>query len=295
MRVLPACAIAILLGTGTSGAVERQIPAQPLFATRGNADFHVLLYAPPPAGGTGGFHASPAAERLPVIFYSGEWGWRPLQQDAASALAASGRHVLGIDSPDYFTQKIEPATLTSEFQRLKDLLNEQAGRPKGGPVALIGFAAGAEIIPYVLNRVGAEGVRGAVLIAPDRKGASVFRVSIQLRMDSPPDEVFDVEAELRRMVPIPVALIEGTLDPHSEAKALSAVPRGPRKYAPVVGGDRQFKEVREGLFRLIDDALRWIDGEAASGPGRQPSPERQPAAGQPPGTEPPRPPERDPR
>ncbi|HXU13362.1 MAG TPA: hypothetical protein VN898_15510, partial [Candidatus Binatia bacterium] len=35
---------------------------------------------------------------------------------------------------------------------------------------------------------------------------------------------------------------------------------------PIVGGDRQFKEVREGLFRLLDDALRWIDGQAAGAP-----------------------------
>jgi dienelactone hydrolase len=272
-RLLPACAIAVLLGTGASGAVERQIPDQRLFATQGNASFRVLLYSPPSAGGTGHAPAGPSPAASPVLFYSGEWGWRPLQQDAASFLAASGRYVLGIDSPEYFNQKIEPAALVSEFQRLKSYLNERSGRGKDAPVVLVGFAAGAEIIPYLLNRAGTEGVRGIVLIAPDRKGASVFRVSIQLRMESPPDEVFDVEAELRRMAPVPVALIEGTLDPRSEAKALSNVPRGPHKYAPVVGGDRQFKEVREGLFRLVDDALRWIDGQAVGAPqGPAPAP-----------------------
>jgi len=267
VRVLPACAIAVLLGTGANeAAVERQVPDQRIFATGGNPDFQVLLYVPPAATGTEKAPAQPAPARLPVLFYSGEWGWRPLQQDAASALAASGRYVLGIDSAEYFTQKIEPAILVSEFQRFKNYLNERSGRPKGAPIVLVGFAAGAEIIPYILNRVGAEGVRGVVLIAPDKKGASVFRVSIQLRMDSPPDETFDVEAELSRMAPVPVVLMEGTLNPHSEAKALSAIPRGPHKYAPIVGGDRQFKEVRDGFFRLLDDSLRWIDGEAASGP-----------------------------
>ena len=267
MRVLPACAIAVLLGTGANeAAVERQVPDQRIFATGGNPDFQVLLYVPPAATGTEKAPAQPAPARLPVLFYSGEWGWRPLQQDAASALAASGRYVLGIDSAEYFTQKIEPAILVSEFQRFKNYLNERSGRPKGAPIVLVGFAAGAEIIPYILNRVGAEGVRGVVLIAPDKKGASVFRVSIQLRMDSPPDETFDVEAELSRMAPVPVVLMEGTLDPHSEAKALSAVPRGPHKYAPVVGGDRQFKEVRDGFFRLLDDSLRWIDGQTAAAP-----------------------------
>ena len=289
MRVLPVCSIAILLGAGATGAaVERQIPLQRVLPTESNPTFQVPLYAPRPAQGAEG---KPARPGMPVIFYSGEWGWMPLQQDAASSLAASGRYVLGIDSPDYFNRKIEPATLASEFKRFRAFLNEGAGRPKEAPVILVGFAAGAEIVPYLLNRVDAEGVRGVVLIAPDRKGASVFRVSIQLRMDSPPDEVFDVEAELRRMARVPVVLIEGTLDPHSEAKALSAVPRGPHKYAPVVGGDRQFKEVRDGFFRLLDEALRWIDGQAASGPGRPPGPESAPAAT----AEPPRPPGRKPQ
>jgi dienelactone hydrolase len=276
VRVLAACSIAILLGAGaTATAVERQVPMQRVLPTESNPSFQVPVYAPQPAQGTEGKPARPA---MPVIFYAGEWGWRPLQQDTASSLAASGRYVLGIDSPDYFNRKIEPATLASEFERFRAFLNERAGRPKEAPVILVGFAAGAEIVPYILNRVDPAGVRGAVLIAPDKKGAYVFRVSMQLRLDSPPDEVFDVEAELRRMAPIPVVMIEGTLDPHSEAKALSAVPRGPHKYAPIVGGDRQFKEVRESFFRLLDDSLRWIDGLTAPFPGRPPGPEPAPGA-----------------
>ena len=267
MRVLPACATVVLLGLAApEAAVVRQIPEQKVFKTEGHAELRSFLYAPKPAEGTGGAPARPApSSDTPVIFYSGEWGWVPLLQDTASSLAASGRCVLGIESPEYFSKKVQPDTLAAEFERFRAFLNERASRSKGAPVILVGFAAGAEIVPYLLNRIGAAGVRGVVLIAPDKKGASVFRVSIQLRMDSPPDETFDVEAELRRMAPVPVVLMEGSLDPHSEAKAMSETPRGPHKYAPVVGGDRQFHEVRDGFFRLLEDALRWIDGEPAPG------------------------------
>ncbi len=244
----------------------RQIPEQKIFKTESHPELPAFLYAPKPAEGTGGAPPRPApSSGTPIISYSGEWGWVPLQQDTASSLAASGRHVLGIDSPEYFNKKIPPDALAADFERFRAFLNERASRPKNAPVILVGFAAGAEIVPYLLNRIDAAGVRGVVLIAPDKKGASVFRVSIQLRMDSPPDETFDVEAELRRMAPVPVVLMEGSLDPHSEAKALSETPRGPHKYAPVVGGDRQFHEVRDGFFRLLEDALRWIDGEPAPG------------------------------
>lgn len=273
MRVFPvaAGAIAVLLGPAAlEGAVVRQIPEQKVFATETQPQFPAFLYAPRPAEGTEGTPPRPAPSGTPVMFYSGEWGWTPLQQDAASSLAASGRHVLGIDSAEYFGKTIPPEIMAAEFERFRGFLNERAGRPKDAPVILVGFAAGAEIIPYLLNRVAPKSARGVALISPDRKGASVFRVSIQLRMDSPPDETFDVETELRRMAPVPVVLMEGSLDPHSEAKALSPVPRGPSKYAPVIGGDRQFHDVRDGFFRLLDDALRWIDGEAAPGPGPAP-------------------------
>ena len=285
MRAFPvaAGAIAVLLGhAAPAAAVVRQIPEQKAFATASQPQLRSFLYAPRPAEGTEGTPPRPAPSGTPVLFYSGEWGWTPLHQDAASSLALSGRHVLGIESPEYFKEIIPAETLAAEFERFRGFLNERAKRPKDAPVILAGFAAGAEIVPYLLNRVGPRSARGAVLIAPDRKGASVFRVSIQLRMDGPPDEAFDVEAELRRMAPVPVVLMEGSLDPHSEAKALSAAPRGPRKYAPIVGGDRQFHEVRDGFFRLLDDALRWIDGEAEAGPGTAPGPGMAPGAAAPP-------------
>lgn len=263
MRIVLACATAVLLGLPVpEAAVARQVPEQKVFRTESHPQLRSFLYAPRPAEGTEGTLPRPAPSGTPVIFYSGEWGWTPLQQDAASSLSAAGRYILGIDSPEYFNRMIPADILAVEFERFRGFLNERASRPKDAPVILVGFAAGAEIVPYLLNRIGPAGVRGVVLIAPDKKGAHVFRVSVQLRMDSPPEETFDVEAELRRMAPLPVVLMEGSLDPRSQAKALSETPRGPHKYAPVVGGDRQFHEVRDGFFRLLDDALLWIEGTA---------------------------------
>jgi len=239
---------------------------------------YLYFYVPPPAAGQS---PAPPSSGSPVIFYAGEWGWRPLQQDAASSLAAAGRYVLGIDSPDYFNGIIPAQVMAAEFAQFRSILNERAGRPKDEPVILIGFATGAEIIPYMLNRIGAAGVRGAVLIAPDRTGASVFRVSIQLKMDSPPDETFDVQDEVHRLPPMPLVFMDGSLDGQSAAKSLAAAARGPHKYAPVVGGDRQFHEVREEFFGLLADAVRWIDTGAPGPAAPAASPPAAPAAAPP--------------
>ncbi|PYT15720.1 MAG: hypothetical protein DMF51_06260 [Acidobacteria bacterium] len=261
-------------------AVARQIPETRIVQTGTNPQLPVYVYAPPAPAGQG---APLPATQTPIIFYSGEWGWRPLQQDTSSSLAAAGRCILGIDSPEYFTGIIPAEVMAAEFKQFRSVVNERAGRPKDAPVIVIGFASGAEIVPYVLNRIGAAGVRGLVLIAPDRTGASVFRVSLQLKMDSPADETFDVRSEIARLPPMPLVFMEGSLDGESAAKALSDAARGSHRYAPVIGGDRQFHEVRDLFFRLLADAIQWIDaggsGSGASapavpppGPGHAPGP-----------------------
>ena len=249
-------AAALTWGAPTPAAVVRQQPEEKLFSTGPQARFRALLYVPK-APETGRSAATP------VIFYSGEWGWRPLQQDVASYIASTGRFVLGIDSADYFANLVPAAVLGADLEKFRAFVNERAGRPRNADVILIGFALGAEMIPYLLNETRPPGVKGAVLIAPGAKGAKVYRVSVQLKMDSPPDEQFDVGEELKGMAPLPVALMEGTLDKDSAAKALADAPRGPHKYVPVEGGDRQFHDVRDGFFAVLLDALHWIDGATA--------------------------------
>jgi hypothetical protein len=249
IAALCCAAILVLVAPPSRAAVVRQTPEQKIFRTDLHPRLVTYLYAPK-AGELKG---------TPVIFYSGEFGWRPLQQDTASFLASTGRLVLGLDSQTYFADVIPASDLASDLAQFRDFANERAGRPKESPVILIGFAWGSEMIPYVLNRIRAPMARGAVLIAPDKEGAVKFRVAIQLRMDIQPNERFDVETELRRMPLIPTVLMQGTLDANSTAEALAKAPRGPHRFVPVVGGDRQFHEVRDGFFTVLADALHWID------------------------------------
>lgn len=251
--ILMLCGTAAMAwGASPQGGVVRQEPEQKLFSTWPQARYRVLLYAPK-AAETGRSAATP------VIFYSGEWGWRPLQQDIASYLASNGRFVLGMDSTEYFASLVPAKALAADFEKFRGFVNERAGRPANAQVILVGFAFGAELIPYLMNETRAPGVKGAVLIAPDTKGAKVYRVTVQLKMDSPPEEQFDVGQEIERMAPLPVVLMEGTLDKDSAAKALVDSPRGPHKYVAVEGGDRQFHDVRAAFLAVLLDALHWID------------------------------------
>ena len=260
LTIALACGAMALLGDAPPrAAVVRQNPEQKIFRSDLHPRLETFVYTP----------GSGKASATPVIFFSGEAGWRPLQQDTASYLASTGRIVLGIDGRSYFDSLIPAQDLADDLAQFRAFLNEAAGRPKEAPIILIGFSWGSGMVPYVLNRTGVRGARGAVLIAPDKKGSARFRVGIQLKIDSPPGEGFAVEDELRRLPPIPVVLMKGTLDDDSDAEALAKVLRGPHKYVPVAGGDRQFHEVRDGFFTVLADALRWIDGPSA-GPAARP-------------------------
>jgi dienelactone hydrolase len=260
--VLAVAGVAALVVAGAPGAARAADPIRPSVTSlrlRMGLMGQVALYAP----------TTSRPDLLPVIFFAGDWGWRPLQQETASFLASEGRFVTGIDSTEFFKRRLENYDWAADLKRLREYTNEKAGRPVGGPVLLAGFCWGGEVIPYMLNRGGTAGFAGAVLLGPDQNSAFVYRVTLQMpNVPSPPDEVFDVAEELKRLPPaFPVAFIEGELDTNSAAKTLETLVRGPHKRAVVPGGDRQFHEVRNIYLGFLSQALAWIESQSgAPGP-----------------------------
>ena len=237
-----------------AGAVTRFYPKNlPLKTEMDEDKIVVFLYEPP-----GGVAPVPADASTPVLFFSGEWGYTPLHQDASCDLAARGRYVLGIDSSEYFKKMLPGASLAKDMALFRATLNEAAKRRKDAPVILAGFSWGSGLVPYVLNRAGAQGVAGALLIAPPRNGQAIFRAAIKLKMAVPEEEAFDVAREMARLPPIPVVLMQGSLDDQADAKGLLPSLRGARLLAPIVGGDHQFL-VRVSLSAITGDARRGRD------------------------------------
>jgi len=240
--------------------------------------------APPGPGSTAPPGTKPASPKVsnpfgpaPVLFFSGEWGWRPLLQDTASTIAAEGRTVLGIESNEYFSRMIDNQGLANDLKMFRARLNEAVGRAPDAPIVVAGFAFGAEMVPYLLNRAGSTGLNGLLLVSPDMDGSTIYRVVIQLRMPSPANEQFSVAKEIARLPPVPVVLMQGTLDEYAMAKELTAFVRGPRLYVPIEGGDRQFHEARAPFFSQVLAAFRWFDQGAPALPG----PAAPPGAAQP--------------
>lgn len=267
--------LALLPAPAAAGEADRNRPTVTTLRLRMGLITHISLYPPtvPMRDGAGA-----------VLLFSGDWGWTPVHQETASWLANHGRYVVGINSAEYFKRRLEPPDWVRDVRTLRAFVNEKAGLPAGTPVLLVGFTWGAELLPYVLNRGGAEGFAGALLIGPDEDSASVYRVTLQMksRVPSPAEEQFRVPDELRRMAPIPTVFMQGELDTEGRAAALAELVRGPHKFVSIPGADKQFKEVRDVYFSMVGQALDWMEGPrplTGDPAAPRPQPPAPPAAG----------------
>jgi type IV secretory pathway VirJ component len=104
-----------------------------------------IVELPPPAD-----HAD---QHPLVIFYSGDGGWRDIDKKIGAYLSDQGYFVVGIDSLRYFWRKKEPQTMAADLDRLIRHYGKQA---QGTGVILVGYSFGADIIPFMVNRLSPD-------------------------------------------------------------------------------------------------------------------------------------------
>lgn len=90
------------------------------------------------------------AGKLMAIVLSGDGGWRDLDLTIAEDLQRDGVPVVGLDSLRYFWSKKTPEQITGVVAALMETF-----MPKwhADQVALIGYSFGADVMPFVYNRL----------------------------------------------------------------------------------------------------------------------------------------------
>jgi type IV secretory pathway VirJ component len=91
--------------------------------------------------------ANPA--RVAVI-YSGDGGWAQIDRDLGKFLVAQGIPVIGLDTLQYFWREKAPAAAAADLRRI---LEAADGLYPGRKVLLIGYSYGAEVMPFLVNRL----------------------------------------------------------------------------------------------------------------------------------------------
>jgi type IV secretory pathway VirJ component len=93
----------------------------------------------------------PATDIFAIIM-SGDGGWAGLDQDVATALAAKGVPVVGLDSLRYFWTARTPVGLAADTDRLIRYYLAHFDKQR---VILIGYSQGADVLPFAINRLPA--------------------------------------------------------------------------------------------------------------------------------------------
>ena len=88
-----------------------------------------------------------------AILISGDGGWAGLDQEVAGALSAKGLPVIGVDSLRYFWTPRTPESSAADMDRI---IRYYQARLKKSRVLLLGYSQGADVMPFIINRLPPE-------------------------------------------------------------------------------------------------------------------------------------------
>lgn len=91
-----------------------------------------------------------------AVVYSGDGGWRDLDEQIAGVLASEGVPVVGVDSLRYFWHRREPDVLAHDLARI---LGHYETSWSATHVLLVGYSFGADVLPFIVNRLPPEARR----------------------------------------------------------------------------------------------------------------------------------------
>jgi type IV secretory pathway VirJ component len=105
--------------------------------------------------------ASPHTRRM-AVFISGDGGWRDVDKRVSEKLQQLGVSVVGWDSLRYFWRRKTPDQAAAD---LAAVLSAYTQKWDCDEVALIGFSFGADVMPFLYNRLDEEWRKRVALIS----------------------------------------------------------------------------------------------------------------------------------
>jgi type IV secretory pathway VirJ component len=121
--------------------------------------------------------ARPPSGNLLAIVISGDGGWAGIDREVANDLVGKGVPVVGLDSLQYFWSARTPDGAAADLQRIARHYLATWGRQE---LLLIGYSLGADVLPFMANRLPADlmaRVRLIVLLGPGRQTSFQFHLT----------------------------------------------------------------------------------------------------------------------
>ncbi len=122
--------------------------------------------------------------KLMVIEISGDGGWRDIDKTLAEDLKRMGVPVVGVDSLRYFWSKKTPSEMAN---MVAALIQTFMTRWHADKVALVGYSFGADVMPFVYNRLP-QSIRDQIVIVSllGFSKTADFEISVRDWLGEPP-------------------------------------------------------------------------------------------------------------
>jgi type IV secretory pathway VirJ component len=141
--------------------------------------------------------AASQGQDLMAVILSGDGGWAGLDRQIAADLSQRGIPVVGIDSLRYFWHARTPAETARDVAAVASHYAAMWHRPR---VVLIGYSFGADVLPFVVNRLpvdAAARLAGIVLIEPS--SSATFEIHVSDWLPGVQTQGFQLAPELARL------------------------------------------------------------------------------------------------
>jgi type IV secretory pathway VirJ component len=145
-----------------------------------------------------------------VVFLSGDGGWAALDKGLSAELQRHGMPVVGWSSLTYYWKKKTPEQATADLVRILADYQARWGRQRW---LLVGFSFGAEIVPFVINRLPdtyRSNLMGAVMLSPST--ASDFEIHVSDMVVHNKAGNYPTLPEVKAIKSLPLLCVQGADD-----------------------------------------------------------------------------------
>lgn len=185
------------------------------------------------------------------IFYSGDGGWRDLDQTLSGVLADRGMPVVGVDTLHYYWHEKDPQQSAQDLARVIHHYQQQWHRQQ---VMLIGFSFGANVMPFLYNRLPDDIKKDIVrvsLLSPERTTAFSVDPSAWLHIHRDSGKV----AIAPELTQVPAQLVQCIYGREEAADSLCTLPHVSAINVINKPGGHHFDE---NYDRLADEVLAGL-------------------------------------
>jgi type IV secretory pathway VirJ component len=180
-----------------------------------------------------------------VVFVSGDGGWAKIDKEMSKVLAENGMPVVGLNALQYFWTKRTPDAAARDLQSILEAYLTQWKKER---VLFVGYSRGADVLPFMINRLPAElksRTRLIALLGPSPKVEFEFHIGDWMRTSSKTG--FAVKPEVDKLSSRNIVCLFGEDDNDSLCPSIS----GPRISTIVLKGAHHFDGGYEKLARII--------------------------------------------